>query len=497
MSVCSSRTDKEEMAGERKLNWCRQSRLWSLLVVACFVCNAVSGYADGGGRLWKNNGGTYTIWIGGIYEVRGSQTLCHVFAGGQRVATFEPITPACALLYHDPFIAPVYEFFTAATTWPLQDGRAPLTATLIPLLGFLGLSVGSRRRTTRRRGRSQSTSVMLSAAKPLCRSLGSDLTTDEPSAALQRRYSRIQLRSYNSWQKLLLVFLTVAITVTTTHTNVYAATCAPVFWYYHGDHLGSSNIMTDRSGNLVDHYEYFAFGKTKYDDTTCSFNVSNRYTGQILDEDTGLYYYNARYYDPELGRFVQPDSIVPSPGDPQPLNRYSYVNNNPLKYIDPSGHDFGLTAVIIGVVVGAAVGAAAAAAQGGNVGLGALTGAIGGLFGGLGAWAGAAVGAAATGTAVGTGTGSLVGAVVGGAVGGAAGGAINATITGGNIGLGAATGAISGAASGWLASIGDLPIDAASRDQYLSYFLESTAIGYGSGFANTLVQGGSFREWSK
>jgi len=52
----------------------------------------------------------------------------------------------------------------------------------------------------------------------------------------------------------------------------------------------------------------------------------------------GLYDYRARWYEPTLGRFVQPDTLVPEPGKPQDLNRYTYVRNNPLKYQDPSGH---------------------------------------------------------------------------------------------------------------------------------------------------------------
>jgi hypothetical protein len=52
-----------------------------------------------------------------------------------------------------------------------------------------------------------------------------------------------------------------------------------------------------------------------------------------------LYYYGARYYDAALGRFVQADTIVPNPGNPQALNRYSYVYNNPLRYTDSTGHD--------------------------------------------------------------------------------------------------------------------------------------------------------------
>ncbi|MBN2020265.1 MAG: RHS repeat-associated core domain-containing protein, partial [Sedimentisphaerales bacterium] len=59
-----------------------------------------------------------------------------------------------------------------------------------------------------------------------------------------------------------------------------------------------------------------------------------------MDEDTGLYFYGSRYYDPELARFVQADTVVPSATTSQALNRYSYVINNPLRLTDPTGHGF-------------------------------------------------------------------------------------------------------------------------------------------------------------
>jgi RHS repeat-associated protein len=65
--------------------------------------------------------------------------------------------------------------------------------------------------------------------------------------------------------------------------------------------------------------------------------TDKKFTGQRLDA-TGLYYYNARYYDVLIGRFISADSIIPSL-NPQYFNRYSYCLNNPLKYIDPSGHE--------------------------------------------------------------------------------------------------------------------------------------------------------------
>ena len=66
------------------------------------------------------------------------------------------------------------------------------------------------------------------------------------------------------------------------------------------------------------------------------------YTDQELDGENGLYNYNARLYDPFIGRFISADTIVPQPFNPQSLNRYSYCLNNPLIYVDPSGHGAGV-----------------------------------------------------------------------------------------------------------------------------------------------------------
>ncbi|RLC55581.1 MAG: hypothetical protein DRI80_17590, partial [Chloroflexota bacterium] len=69
-----------------------------------------------------------------------------------------------------------------------------------------------------------------------------------------------------------------------------------------------------------------------------SLPTAYRYTGQRLEAVIGLYYYRARWYDPALGRFISADTVVPNPGNPQDLNRYAYVRNNPLRYTDPTGH---------------------------------------------------------------------------------------------------------------------------------------------------------------
>ena len=108
--------------------------------------------------------------------------------------------------------------------------------------------------------------------------------------------------------------------------------------YFHADHLGSTRVLTDDNGQVEESNIYLPFGQTYLH--TGTSDVAYKYTSQELDPTTGLYFYQARYYDAALGRFISPDTIVPSPLNPQSLNRYTYVLNNPLKYTDPTGHSF-------------------------------------------------------------------------------------------------------------------------------------------------------------
>jgi RHS repeat-associated protein len=102
-------------------------------------------------------------------------------------------------------------------------------------------------------------------------------------------------------------------------------------FYYHPDHQGSTRLVTDESANVVVDAAYTPFGES-----TKTGTESYLYTGKKKDE-TGLYYYGARYYDPELGRFLTRDLLAGQKALPQSLNRYTYCLNNPVKFIDPAG----------------------------------------------------------------------------------------------------------------------------------------------------------------
>ncbi|MEX2208794.1 MAG: RHS repeat-associated core domain-containing protein [Myxococcota bacterium] len=119
-----------------------------------------------------------------------------------------------------------------------------------------------------------------------------------------------------------------------------------VFWY--GDHLGSTTVRTRSDGVLLERVVYRPYGEAIAVAGGAASPPEFGYTGQRFEQGLGIYDYGARWYDPVLGRFLQPDSIVPSPTNPQSLNRYAYVLNNPISRIDPSGN-FSLDAVWGGV----------------------------------------------------------------------------------------------------------------------------------------------------
>ena len=114
----------------------------------------------------------------------------------------------------------------------------------------------------------------------------------------------------------------------------WTGTCLPgrATYFYHTDHLGSTVLVTDEAVNTVWSSEYTPFGQITMEEGTLA--KAAKFTGKDLDEDTGLYYFNARWYDSELGRFISEDPAA----DPNNPNLYTYCANNPLIHIDPSGN---------------------------------------------------------------------------------------------------------------------------------------------------------------
>lgn len=109
------------------------------------------------------------------------------------------------------------------------------------------------------------------------------------------------------------------------------------FYTYHYDYRGSTTAITDEDGVITDTFSYDTYGQllSHTGDTDTPFMYNGR-DGVITDEN-GLLYMRARYYSPELKRFINADIIVGSIDNSQTLNRYAYVNGNPISYVDPFG----------------------------------------------------------------------------------------------------------------------------------------------------------------
>jgi len=120
-------------------------------------------------------------------------------------------------------------------------------------------------------------------------------------------------------------------------------------YFYHPDHLGSSSFVTDAEGQVYEHMEYFPFGETFAHEHSNTQRTPYLFTGKELDEESGLYYYGARYYDPRTSVWQSPDPILgeymsgkTNGGVFTPINLglYTYTANNPVNLVDPDGERF-------------------------------------------------------------------------------------------------------------------------------------------------------------
>lgn len=425
---------------------------------------------------------TTTHFLGDALEIRGDRLLLHIHAGDQKVATKS--------------LGPLSEIVGGGGAGLIDRGiNLPLGPNhFIPYLCLFFVV------------------LVLSSFKPIGRPLPAWACRAPPwvssfraawrfyCESLQSTVFELPRRTEFKLVSLVLIFLAVVQFPLVSMANHRGETPPEVisdpdfFYYQHGDHLGSSHLLTEgksesrhsgvvyQRGQLLQRFEYSPHGQEMFAlNPNLSFDPS--YTGQTYDIESGLYFYKSRYYNPKLGRFIQPDTVVPDGKNLQAYNRYTYVNNNPLKYVDPTGHFFWL-AFIGAILLGAAIGAATSAIFGGNIWLGAIQGAImGAAFFGAGqiiqAANAAAIAAGQTGL-------TLAAQASIHAAAGAISGAINATIAGGDLGdIGKATliGAISG-------GLGKLSGSILHGERYITQLFGRSLVGAASGAFAAAISGG-------
>jgi RHS repeat-associated protein len=107
--------------------------------------------------------------------------------------------------------------------------------------------------------------------------------------------------------------------------------------YFLTDQVESVKVVVNDQGLPVSRTEYLPYGETWFQEGESGHTP--KYNSQEMDKESGFYFFNARHYDSEIGRFVTADSIVDEVFDSQGWNRYMYVRGNPIRYMDPTGHE--------------------------------------------------------------------------------------------------------------------------------------------------------------
>jgi RHS repeat-associated protein len=143
--------------------------------------------------------------------------------------------------------------------------------------------------------------------------------------------------------KVLLAFMLIITSFpTTTMAKSEGQDNSEKIYYYHSNHLGSVNVITDEDSRVTARRDYRPYGDP-YEWSGAQAGpreLLHTFQGQKLDDNTGLYNFKARHYDAELGRFMSADTVVSDTGDPRTLHRYAFAGGNPVKFVDPTGRSF-------------------------------------------------------------------------------------------------------------------------------------------------------------
>ena len=113
-----------------------------------------------------------------------------------------------------------------------------------------------------------------------------------------------------------------------------ATDSAPVLYFYHPDHLGSTAMVTDLDGRITQNVVYIPYGEVFVEECNGSWASPYLFNAKELDEETGLYYYGARYLDPPGARWL---SVDPMWEKYMGMSPYNYCAGNPVKLVDPDG----------------------------------------------------------------------------------------------------------------------------------------------------------------
>jgi RHS repeat-associated protein len=372
----------DQTGQSRQILWNEENRITSLLDQGK---ETIFRYDDGGTRIFKRGKYGETIYVDPNFSIReGEVASKHIFAGSTRIATKMVMKENRTGASKTTYVRPTDNKGHSATVPEKSQGNhGQVDKTFDPVLqeqvngkaweerdrktaSANGKGLGKEKRNANGGDAARDTLLPGNSEKGLENALSNG------NGSKTGIYKRLDRLGYE---------------VTIDHRIVLKGTDptdpdggAPIFtgptipeelqiYYFHGDHLGSSSVITDRFGRNYEHLEYFPYGETWVEETRSERNLPYKFTGKELDPETGLYYFGARYYDPVVSVWVSVDPIIDKylpNGDrnrnknlaglggvynPLNLSVYGYGHLNPLKFTDPDGN----VVLVDDAVVGSAI----------------------------------------------------------------------------------------------------------------------------------------------
>jgi RHS repeat-associated protein len=321
---------------QTRYNYDSENQLTTVTDMSGFVLEQ-NIYDASGSRVFHSLRGQAATLIDNIYEQFVDEARRHIRLNSIVVATIISRGPVTLLTPGRGTIATVVRGESVRTDETSQGcaimrNQAPASAETALFFALLIAGISWRRGTQGRH--------LARARKHL-------------ASALRGSYRKLRRKPVRWLASLFLVVVQIAnMSPKPAQAQVVTPPTLDMRFYYHTDHLGNVNVVTDRFGNVQERRDYTPFGEQ------VRFNgqVGDQRFGESsfndmpVDDDVSLYYFGARHYHPLTGRFLTADTILPDQ-TPASLHRYAFAANNPVRYVDVTGHDFWDVLEAIAVVV--------------------------------------------------------------------------------------------------------------------------------------------------
>jgi RHS repeat-associated protein len=351
---------EDKTGKQRIINWTEENRIASIFDQGK---ETIFRYDDGGTRIVKRGKYGETVYVDPNFSIRNGEVASkHIFAGSSRIATKMVMQENRTNASKKNYVRPAGSQGHSGSIPEKSRGNHNGTNKELTADSIETVAVTADSKTNNGKGKGSNKS---NTSKAEAIANGLDLPGNSEKG-LQNALNNGNGNKYGIYKRLEREGYTVNDSGDIIIGDGTTSSPVPILngnnkpeehqiYYYHGDHLGSSNIISDSKGRSYEHLEYFPYGENWVEESRNQTNLPYKFTGKELDPETGLYYFGARYYDPRVSVWVSVDPILGQyfpvgkenvdrwlPGyggvfNQKNIGLFTYSHSNPIALSDPDG----------------------------------------------------------------------------------------------------------------------------------------------------------------